>query len=260
MTMKNNIKLPQFLFAIIWGLTACSGPAALPAATAASTSRFEAVATATIQLQSGLPVGWKMDENPESKEEDKFFMPFYEKYGLSENMGHRTGYIWTARPERIPFNKGQLGVREIEELNSTIEVTMDKALIKSFECGPEVSAYGYNLITYWVYEDHWIVELICHGHRDIMLDGKLLNSTNGYTSSFSPYLVAGKLFFFFERGDEIGFFYDRGEYLLDFDEVSYAICCGISELNPAFYEEQVMFMGMRDGVRHYVVVGNLDLP
>ena len=133
-------------------------------------------------------------------------------------------------------------------------------MIASVECGPEVSAFGINLITYWVYENHWIVELICHGQPDIMLDGKFLNSMYGYSSSFSPYLISGKLFFFFERGDEVGFFYNGKEYLLNFDKISYYHCCGISELNPAFYQDQVMFMGLRNEIRHYVIMGKLDLP
>ena len=241
-----------------------------PVVVASSTPFFTSVPTLTPTItwlstaSTILPPDWKLDGYQEVGSYS-FYAPLYEKYWVfwDRPYVHRTGYGWYPMPEYVELNGHKLRAIEIrkdQQITATISVSIDNAPVLSIVCDNRKSEFWANLIAYWAYDNHWLLEYYCNETEDIILDGVSLNWANGYSNSFSPYLVSGKLFFFFKRGNQVGFYYDGKEYLLDFDDISYAYCCGIAELNPEFYSNKLTFMGLRGETRYYAIMGNLDLP
>ena len=210
---------------------------------------------------SDLPKGWKMDSYQEKQDGEYAFAPLYRKYSIVHNWDeiHRAGwgYGWN---KFVKVNNQTLQVKTVSGTSQprSIDITLNNTPYMSIECDNKNTTFWDNLIAFWGYDNHWVVEYVCNGQQGIVLDGQYLNATYGYSSSFASYVVSEKLFFFFKRGDSLGFYYDGIEYPLSFDDVSYAFCCGIAELNPEFYSDKLTFVGIQDEVRYYAIMGNLD--
>ncbi len=210
---------------------------------------------------SDLPQGWKMDSYQQKHDGEYAFAAIYRKYSIAHNWGefHHTGwgYGWN---EFVKINNQTLQVKAVSGTNQprSIDITLNNTPYMSIECDNKNSTFWDNLIAFWGYDNHWVVEYICNGQQGIVLDGQYLNTIYGYSSSFASYLVSEKLFFFFKRDNSLGFYYDGIEYPLSFDDVSYHFCCEASAVNPEFYNDKLTFVGIQDDVRYYAIMGNLD--
>jgi hypothetical protein len=222
-----------------------------------------------------LPEGWRIDEYPTGQSFPPFMGDFHDKYSFDWNTGFRTGF---GTGQHYAFINGQV-IQAKENLttdsnnnitNINIIVNIENTPVFSVECDPKKTTFWERIISIWTFDNHWVLELFCAGRQDIILDGQSLNTTNGYSDSFSPYLISGKLFFFFKRYDKVGFYFDGSEYLLNYNDILYHYCCGIADFNPTFYKDQVHFSAVRGGIgdkytdqynyRYDVFMGILDLP
>ncbi|MCX7608103.1 MAG: hypothetical protein N2049_02640 [Anaerolineales bacterium] len=122
----------------------------------------------------------------------------------------------------------------------------------------------------WVWDNHWALETILHdwqaedGHwtflrGQISLDGKLMNEIYNYDEAFDFSLVGGKPFFFWQKGDQVGIWYDGQEILLGYEEVPHYFCCSAGTKNPAATMDLVTFFGRR-GEQWYYVEVSLPMP
>lgn len=112
------------------------------------------------------------------------------------------------------------------------------------------------------YEDHWIFSFgnIYYNQMWIAQDGVLLNDLYDYDTAFSPFVLDGKPFFFFQRGAEIGISFHNEEIALPYSSIAFgAICCeggGIGHLNPRASDNKIGFyVQWGDSDYHYVEIG-----
>ena len=202
-----------------------------------------------------------MDSYQQKQDGEYAFDAIYRKYSIVHNWDeiHHTGwgYGWN---EFVKINNQTLQVKAVSGTDQprSIDIILNNTPYMSIECDNKNSTFWDNLIAFWGYDNHWVVEYICNGQLGIVLDGQYLNTTYGYSSSFASYLVSEKLFFFFKRGNSLGYYYDGVEYPLNFDDVSYDFCCMAADVNPEFYNDKLTFVGIQDGVRYYAIMGKLD--
>jgi hypothetical protein len=114
----------------------------------------------------------------------------------------------------------------------------------------------------WTYGGHWALEAL-YADADtwagqVYLDGKLVNTLEGYDEAFGFQLLGGKPFFFYERDGRVGFSYDGQEADLGYGEVIHYRCCAESVLNPTQAENMVAFFARRDSTWYYVELGLFD--
>ena len=235
-----NTKTPIFTF------FPSNTPVQIQTPTKVNTPTVIPTFTAPVLSNSELPTDWKIYESPLEFEKTPIDI-----FNIEGSSYFQTGFGWSHSPKVIDFNGHELRVSDYDKDNDVIEITIDQTAIISMECDNKQSIYGYNVISALAYDNHWIVEILCNDERNIILDGQFLNETNHYSNSFSPYFISGKLFFFFYRNKDVGYYYDGKEYLLNYEMILYHHCCGISELNPIFYKDQVRFFAVRGGNGEY---------
>ena len=294
MTFTNTQKTQRITFRklglIITGLflsfslAACNGQSLFATPTETSTITPTITTTPTITpmptftpsalADTALPQGWRLDEYATGSsiyiygysELDKIFS---EKYSFDYSSSYQTGFLYVSDPILINGYLIQVNHNVLDEETDEIVVKSNEDIVYYKKCQRDKTSYQGNLISKWTYEDHWVVEQLCEGRYDIIIDGQSLNNANGYNDSFSAYLVSGKLFFFYYRGDQTGFNYDGREYLLNYEKILYHHCCGISWVNPIFFGDKVHFCATRGGDgshddiythRYDVVIEILDMP
>jgi hypothetical protein len=230
--------------------------------------------TPSALADTDLPQGWRLDEYATGSsfniyKDTGYYQMISEKYSFDFDSRYLAGFNYSLDPVLINGQLIQVANNVPDEGDREIIVKSDDNVVYYKVCHREEETFWWNLITFWTYEDHWVVEQLCEGKKDIIIDGQSLNDTKGYTDSFSGYLLSGKLFFFFYRGDQTGFNYDGKEYLLKYEIILYNYCCGISWANPEFYGDKVHFCATRGGDgssddiythRYDVVMGILDTP
>jgi hypothetical protein len=123
------------------------------------------------------------------------------------------------------------------------------------DCG-QVMPFS-NLITAWAYEEHWIIQTVCHKKFDIFWDGKSLNAEKGYQSSFAFQILGQHPFYLFTRNDQVWLSYHAEEVLLGYDEVKLTYCC-MSYRPPQHYENLITFYATKNNQLYYVVIGLFD--
>ena len=116
------------------------------------------------------------------------------------------------------------------------------------------------LQNFFAYEDGWVLETnYCAEDRpfqgNITVDGVLLNEREGYAIAFGAQILAGRLFYFFQKDGVIDAWYDGQIIPLGYDEVPHYHCCSESVLNPYPFREMVGFFGVRTGTWPFVQVG-----
>lgn len=197
--------------------------------------------TSVPKSSTRLPKGWKLREA---------FQDFVDTKGVFEIDGKShfmSGFGWHNDRKEIELNDKVLRVFEPSQEFDNIDVILADQKILSMRCAQDYAIYGTNVISLYEYENHWLMEVMCNKTTDIFFDGQSLNDVNGYSASFSPYFISGKLFYFFYRTNAVGFNYDGLEYPLDYDFIYYYHCCGISEANPIFYTDHIEFHAVRGG-------------
>jgi len=132
-----------------------------------------------------------------------------------------------------------------------IYATLDGKEIATIECG-QISPIE-TVITAWTYENHWIVQSICHQEFDIFWDGVSLNKSKGYQSSFAFQLLGQKPFYLFKRNEQVWLYYDGEEFLLGYDKVKLSYCCEYDA--PSHYENMITFDAIKDEQLYYVMIG-----
>ncbi len=112
----------------------------------------------------------------------------------------------------------------------------------------------------WTYNGHWALEILYVDQDtwagEIFIDGELVNDQKGYEETFGLQLLTGKPFFFFRRGDKIGYSYDGQEFELEYDDIPHYRCCGESSLNPEQAKNMVSFFALREEIWFYVELGD----
>jgi len=114
----------------------------------------------------------------------------------------------------------------------------------------------------WTYDGHWALEILLatpdEWQGEVYLDGRLLNDEYGYQEAFGLQLLAGKLFYFYQRGGRIGISYAGVEADLGYSELPHYGCCSASVLNPQQAESMVAFFAKRDATWYYVELGRFE--
>jgi len=113
---------------------------------------------------------------------------------------------------------------------------------------------------FFAYQNGWVLETNDYTDDDpftgkITVDGVLLNDQEGYEKAFGAQLLAGRLFYFFQKDGVVDAWYDGQVLPLGFDDVPHYRCCSYSVLNPAQYQDMVGFFGMRAGAWYFAQVG-----
>lgn len=188
-----------------------------------------------------LPTGWEIREAFQEMGD----LP--DIFQVDLNSRYKSGYGWSFSEKELEFNSHILSVKDYDSDNDLVEIFLDHSKIMTLNCANENGVFGKNIISLLAYENHWVVEILCNTTSNIIFDGQMLNETNHYSSSFSPYIFSGKLFFFFYRNEEVGFYYAGDEFLLNYEAILYNYCCASSDLNPEFYTNAIRFFAIRGG-------------
>jgi len=133
-----------------------------------------------------------------------------------------------------------------------IRATLDGDEIFVIECG-QITPLP-TVITAWTYDNHWIIQSVCHQEFDIFWDGISLNNSKGYQSSFAFQLIDKKPFYLFKRNEQVWLFYEGKEVLLGYDEVKLTYCC-MSFRPPQHYENMITFYATKNEQLYYVAIG-----
>ncbi len=111
----------------------------------------------------------------------------------------------------------------------------------------------------WQFEGHWVIELGLPDqdswfptNGQIIQDGLDLNAACGYEESYNFTLLGDKPFYFFQREDGPGIFYDGHEVELPYDEIPHYLCCSAAAMNPETFPHMVRFFGRRGEQWYYV--------
>lgn len=111
----------------------------------------------------------------------------------------------------------------------------------------------------WTYAGHWALEILFADQNswsgEVYIDGKSVNTLNGYDESFGLQLLAGKPFFFFERKGKIGYSYDGRETDLAYSEIPHYRCCAESSLNPVQTPTMTAFFAVQGKTWYFVELG-----
>ncbi|MGM0375038.1 MAG: hypothetical protein ACQEQQ_11550 [Chloroflexota bacterium] len=114
----------------------------------------------------------------------------------------------------------------------------------------------------WAYDDHWVLEILFSEEEiwkgEIFRDGELLNDLKGYDESFGFQLLASEPFYFYQRGDTVGFSYAGEEKDLPYNRIPHYYCCGESTLNPIHSENMVAFFAQQDEEWFYLELGAFE--
>jgi hypothetical protein len=119
---------------------------------------------------------------------------------------------------------------------------------------------GTQLHRFLRYEDHWILSFGEEWNNQMLVvqDGILLNELHDYDTAFSIFLLDGKPFFFFQRGDQLGISFHGEEIPLPYSTISYTnFCCtGEGSRTPRASETKVGFYAKRGNSPYqYVEIG-----
>ncbi len=210
-----------------------------------------------------------LDENssPDNLRGEPYHPDQYDFQNDIESEGNGDGFVYHFGNEEwvaaltwtriFPFeDKSHLG--EVELRQHYIQVWRDDKFMYSFP----VDGIGYEPKQLLRYEDHWIFWFMDSGGTlgRIVQDGVLLNDLRNYDNAFSAFLLDGKPFFFFQRGDQFGISFNNEEILLPYSNISYGmICCeggGPGRWNPRATDSMVGFYVKRgDSDYQYIEVG-----
>lgn len=139
---------------------------------------------------------------------------------------------------------------------SFVQVWKNRKLIYSFPVGGAV----YEPHTLLRYEDHWIFSfgIDWYNQGRIVQDGIILNDLYDYDTTFSLFLLDGKPFFFFRRGEQFGVSFHNEEIILPYSNIIYdPVCCeGGGRLNPRASATKVGFyVKQGDSQSQYIEIG-----
>lgn len=146
------------------------------------------------------------------------------------------------------------------QLSATvIHITRNEEPIYNMDLGP--FAVVYPLQGVWVYDEHWVVEAarvinlreLPRGR--IIVSGENLNDKHGYEEAFGFQTMAGKPFYFFMRGGNIGVNFDGQEIDLSYERVQHYQCCSAGAYNPIISQNMVSLFAQRQGTWYYVEIG-----
>lgn len=133
-------------------------------------------------------------------------------------------------------------------------VTRDGVEVHRFTVPEQATRPGVERLTAW--GDRWVVEI----RGDVLVQGASLNKEHGYDESFGWQLLAGKPFYFFRHGKSYGMVYDGQVLPQQYEEIPHYRCCEPAMFNPSGNSSMVIYYGLRDGVWHYVEVGQYGEP
>lgn len=118
-----------------------------------------------------------------------------------------------------------------------------------------------------VYGDHWVLELAQRAQSPdgstffsgrVFVDGLSLDDQYGYQESFGFQTMAGRPFYFFRRGGQVGVVVDGQEVPLGYDDVPHYGCCSAGALNPRMARNMLAFFARRGERWYYVEIGAFD--
>lgn len=180
-----------------------------------------------------------------------------------QDMGHGEPFLpaWRDDYSGIEITLGEETLVAAEHFDSGqawVTVTRDGEEIYRIEAGmgsPIPALQGF-----FVYDGAWVLETnFCAEDRpfqgNITVEGVLLNEQEGYQIAFGAQIIAGRLFYFFQKDGHIDAWYDGQVLPLGYDEVPHYHCCSESVINPYPFQEMVAFFGVRDGTWYFVQIG-----
>lgn len=254
-------------------VTTIASPTGLPSATATFTfapkpnhtptftltnTPISTISTTRINLSSEL----YLDENSSPDNLGELNSP--DRSNFYNDMG--TGFIYHFKNEEWVIAQPMTRVIPLKNIDTTrhvegelcqhyAQIWKDGKMIYSVPVGP-----GPQLHRFLRYEDHWIFSFgeDWNNQMQIVQDGILLNDLYDYDTAFSLFLLDGKPFFFFQRGDQIGISFHSEEIVLPYSSISYEmVCCeGGGSRNPRASDTKVGFYAKRgDSDHQYVEIG-----
>jgi hypothetical protein len=180
-----------------------------------------------------------------------------------QDMGHGEQFLpaWRDDYSGIEVTLGEETLVAAEHFDSGqawVTVTRDGEELYRIEAGmgsPIPALQGF-----FVYDGAWVLETnFCAEDRpfqgNVIVDGVLLNEQEGYQIAFGAQILAGRLFYFFQKDGHIDAWYDGQVLPLGYDEVPHYHCCSESVINPYPFQEMVAFFGVRDGTWTFVQIG-----
>jgi hypothetical protein len=175
-------------------------------------------------------------------------------YGTVYHLGDEEWVVALTWTRLFPFD-GNLSSNEIELRQHYIQIWKDKFIIHWFPV-EDISYKEESLVSYDGHWAFWFTNLDTNqGH--IIQDGVLLNDLHGYNHAFGLFLMGGKPFFFFQRGDQIGISFNNKEILLPYSHIIYhQVCCeSTGNNNPRATDIMVGFSAQtKDGYK-YIEIG-----
>ncbi|MHB9144261.1 MAG: hypothetical protein ACYC5Y_02875 [Symbiobacteriia bacterium] len=97
-------------------------------------------------------------------------------------------------------------------------------------------------------EGGWVLEYSEH----VVVNGEDLGAAAGYAKVFHHRQLAGKPFYFFDKGGRVGMSYGGKTLTPQYDEVLHYQCCEPAIANPRTSEIAVRFFAQREGKWYYV--------
>jgi hypothetical protein len=115
-----------------------------------------------------------------------------------------------------------------------------------------------------VFDEGWVLEVKGYRRPDssgwseiiddvIVLNGVELNQSKNVDGCWGYRHVDNKPFFFFARGDTLGWSFDGVETVSNYETIEHDRCCKDLFLNPHFFYNALSFYASRDGLWYQVV-------
>ena len=178
-------------------------------------------------------------------------------WGSVYNFGNEEWVVALTWTRIFPFDDN-LHPNEGELRQHYVQVWRDGKMLYSFP----VDGIGYEAKSLLRYDDHWIFWFMDLNTNlgQVVQDGISLNDLHEYDSAFSLFLLDGKPFFFFQRGDRYGVSFNNQEVLLPYPNVSYGrVCCeggGKGSWNPRGTDIMIGFYVQREDNKYqYIEIG-----
>jgi hypothetical protein len=166
------------------------------------------------------------------------------KDGLTEWNISRSLSTWPV------YAKNDLISLQAEEDNSAVNVLKNGEVIFRQALTSTVEAPVHHLQSY---NGQWVLET----NESVIIDGKDLRETKGYSEVFGWQTLDGRPFYFFIKDGKVGLSYNGQDLPVQYEQVIHGVCCDLTVFNPAGNERMVWFYAVKDGVWHYVELGKM---
>ena len=174
--------------------------------------------------------------------------------------------------EQIPSERRKTPLRVVMQDSIPPKYTGGSAIYSEFSVSKKDSVifrFGMSNVAkdpyrFRVFDEGWVLEVTDYRRPDstgwsrvidnvVVLNGEELNLLRNYDGCWGYRHVDNKPFYFFRRGDILGWSFDGVETVSNYEIIEHDRCCKDLFLNPQFFHNALTFYASRGGVWYQVV-------